>query len=191
MAARVEPAKFISGNVSTPKTLKVFARLQNGSETEVTRFARFEAFDATIAEVDEFGAVTGRRSGDTHILAHYAGQIGYAYALVPQTLTKASAFTAETLTDPIDRLIAEKLKLLNIVPTPICDDGTFLRRVHLDIIGQLPTPNDIRAFGANPAGDKRMRVIDDLLRHPLHAAVWATKLCDITGADNRVWVRSP
>src|SRR5439155_26665412 len=85
-----------------------------------------------------------------------------------------------------DRMIAAKLKKLNIVPTPLCDDVTFLRRAHLDIIGQLPTPEDIRKFLADGSPDKRARVIDELLQHPLHAAVWATKLCDITGADNRV-----
>src|SRR5581483_11785267 len=57
---------------------------------------------------------------------------------------------------------------------------------HLDIIGQLPLPEDIRKFLADPAPHKRAKVIDQLLEHPLHAAVWATKLCDITGADNRV-----
>ena len=72
------------------------------------------------------------------------------------------------------------------MPSSRCDDVTFVRRVHLDIIGQLPTPEEVRRFLADPAKDKREKLIDDLLRHPLHAAVWATKLCDITGADNRV-----
>src|SRR5262249_46488729 len=37
----------------------------------------------------------------------------------------------------------------------------------------------------DPSPDKRARKIDGLLTHPLHAAVWATRLCDITGVDNR------
>ena len=105
----------------------------------------------------------------------------------PQPKTDGFQFPEEKLADSIDRHIAEKLRLLNIAPSPQCDDVTFLRRVHLDIIGQLPLPADIRKFQADLAQDKRARVIDDLLKHPLHAAVWATKLCDITGADNRTW----
>lgn len=185
-AVRIEPPKFLGNMAAPPTALKVFARLQDGKELEVTRFARFEAFDATIAEVDETGKVAGLRNGDTHILAHYAGQIGYTFALVPQALPKGLTFPQEKLTDPIDQMIVEKLKQLNIVPSPLCDDVTFLRRVHLDITGQLPMPDDIRKFLADPAKDKRARAIDQLLHHPLHAAVWATKLCDITGADNRV-----
>ena len=185
-AVRVEPAQFLATIDAAPTALKVFARLDNGKELDVTRFARFEAFDATIADTDEAGNVSARRSGDTHILAHYAGQIGCTYALVPQTLAKGVTFPNQKLTDSIDRSIADKLRKLNIVPSPLCDDLMFLRRVHLDIIGQLPMPDDIRKFQADPAKNKRERVIDELLRHPLHAAVWATKLCDITGADNRV-----
>src|SRR5262249_15133581 len=36
-------------------------------------------------------------------------------------------------------------------------------------------------FLADTAADKRATKIDELLAHPMHAALWATKLCDITG----------
>ncbi len=185
VAVCVEPPKFVTAEGAAPTPLKVLARLDDGSERDVTHLARFEIFDGTIAEMDS-GRVSGRRIGDTHILAHYAGQIGYTYALVPLPAPKGIAWPEEKLADPIDRLIVDKLRQLNIVPSPRCDDLTFLRRVHLDVTGQLPLPDDIRKFLADPAPDKRAQVIDSLLAHPLHAAVWATKLCDITGADNRV-----
>src|SRR5262249_44760708 len=47
--------------------------------------------------------------------------------------------------------------------------------------GSLPGPDDIRAFLADQSPDKRQRKIDELLAHPLHAALWATKFSDITG----------
>src|ERR1043165_6783779 len=99
MSVRVEPSRFVIPIDTAPTALKVFARLQNGSELEVTRFVRFEAFDPTIGEVDDNGSVTARRSGDTHILAHYTGQIGYTFALVPQPLPKGLAFPQEKITD--------------------------------------------------------------------------------------------
>lgn len=186
LAVRVEPARLVLPLDAKPMHLKVLARLSNGTELDVTHLARFDVYDPTIAEVDAHGQITSQRSGDTHILAHYAGQIGYTFALVPQTLSAGMKFPEEKLTDALDRMIVDKLRLLNIVPSAVCDDLTFLRRVHLDVIGQLPTADDIRKFQADTRPDRRQRVIDDLLQHPLHAAVWATKLCDITGADNRV-----
>ena len=83
----------------------------------------------------------------------------------------------------IDGEVTAKLRLLNMVPAEATSDGEFLRRVTIDTIGSLPTPDDVRAFLADPSPDKRQRKIDELLAHPLHAALWATKLSDITGND--------
>ena len=49
---------------------------------------------------------------------------------------------------------------------PRADDATFLRRVHIDIVGVIPTAERITAFLADKTPDKRARVIDELLAHP-------------------------
>ena len=98
LAVRVEPTQFVAKVDAKPTPLKVIARLHDGKEQDVTHLAKFEPFDATIAEVDDAGKVTAHRSGDIHILAHYAGQIGYAFALVPQTLPKGIVFVRNTPT---------------------------------------------------------------------------------------------
>ncbi|MCE9533051.1 MAG: DUF1553 domain-containing protein [Planctomycetes bacterium] len=186
VSVNVEPPTFTLLPGASPTSLKVIAKFLDGSSRDVTRFARFEAYDATIAEVDETGRVTAKRSGDSHILAHYAGQIGFTIALVPQKLPDGVRFPDEKHADAIDRQINDKLSALNIIPSDRCDDNTFVRRVHLDVIGQLPTAEEVRKFLADKSPDKRAQLIDELLKHPLHSAVWATKLCDITGMDNRV-----
>jgi hypothetical protein len=81
----------------------------------------------------------------------------------------------------IDRAVFAKLRQLNIVAAPLSGDAEFLRRVTLDTIGTLPAPDEVRSFLADQAPDKRLRKIEALLAHPMHAALWATKLCDITG----------
>src|SRR5204862_1150167 len=52
-------------------------------------------------------------------------------------------------------------------------------RVHLDIIGRLPTPDEIRVFLADDSGNKRARVIDELLQRPEYADHWAAKWADL------------
>ena len=57
--------------------------------------------------------------------------------------------------DAVDKLLLARMAKLNIVPSPVCDDLTFLRRVHLDVTGQLPTPDEIRVFVNDKTADKR------------------------------------
>ena len=56
-------------------------------------------------------------------------------------------------TAAVDRLVSEKLKRLNILPAPLCSDNDFLRRVYLDVIGQLPPPEEVRRFVSDPDPD--------------------------------------
>jgi len=81
--------------------------------------------------------------------------------------------------------VLAKLRQLKIVPSELSGDAEFLRRVTLDAIGTLPAPDEVRAFLADRSPDKRQRKIDALLAHPMHAALWATKFCDITGNKPR------
>src|SRR5262249_36517596 len=60
-------------------------------------------------------------------------------------------------------------------------DEQFIRRVTLDTIGTLPAPEEVRKFLEDKTPNKREKKIDELLAHPMHAALWATKFCDITG----------
>lgn len=85
--------------------------------------------------------------------------------------------------DVIDQEVFAKLGRLNIAPSGPASDAEFLRRVTIDTTGGLPSPEEVRRFLADPRPDKRDRKIDELLAHPLHAAVWATKFLDITAAN--------
>ncbi|QDV17214.1 Planctomycete cytochrome C [Gimesia panareensis] len=66
-------------------------------------------------------------------------------------------------THPIDRLIDHYLAEHQLPrPGPI-DDATFLRRIHLDLVGLLPTPEELNAFLDDTSPDKRTRKIRELL----------------------------
>jgi hypothetical protein len=64
---------------------------------------------------------------------------------------------------PIDRVL-DAWTATHRLPRPArADDATFLRRVSLDLVGLLPTPEETRAFVADPAPDKRARLVRALL----------------------------
>ena len=64
---------------------------------------------------------------------------------------------------PIDRILEGWLQTKKSPTPPLADDATFLRRAHLDFIGLLPTVAETQAFVADPAPDKRVRLIRSLL----------------------------
>ncbi len=84
----------------------------------------------------------------------------------------------------VDKHVLAKLRRLNLPPAPLADDAAFLRRVSLDLSGELPTPAAVRAFLADTRTDKRMLKIDELLSRPGHAALWTLKFCDLLKASD-------
>lgn len=81
----------------------------------------------------------------------------------------------------IDTAVFSNHDRAGITPSATCDDATFLRRLSLTTTGQLPAPAEVREFLGDKSFDKRERKIDQRLADPLHAAVWATKLSELTG----------
>ncbi len=67
------------------------------------------------------------------------------------------------LDSPIDRFMDAYFQENGINWKEPVDDKVFIRRVYLDAIGLLPEPEEIEAFIADSAPDKRSRLIDSLL----------------------------
>ena len=67
---------------------------------------------------------------------------------------------AAPLHERIDQLIEAKA---GGPLAPVANDAEFLRRVHLDLVGRIPTADEVRAFLADTAADKRLKVVDRLL----------------------------
>jgi Protein of unknown function (DUF1553)/Protein of unknown function (DUF1549) len=162
-------------------TVRATVEYADGSRADVTPYCEVRVQDDSVASVGADGKVRGIRPGDTAIVASYLGQIATARVLVPAPVEKGKAYPTITEANFIDREVFAKLRRLNIPPSELSDDATFLRRVTIDTIGSIPSPEEVRAFLANRSPDKRRHKVDELLCSPLHAALWATRFSDITG----------
>lgn len=80
----------------------------------------------------------------------------------------------------IDALLREELPLAaEQSETPICDDATFLRRVTLDITGQLPTPGKVTSFSLDPDPAKREKLVEELLASREFGTNWGRYWRDV------------
>lgn len=86
--------------------------------------------------------------------------------------------------NPVDRLIDAYLAQRKLSLPPRIDDGAFLRRAHMDLIGLLPTPEEHAAFIADTQPDKRERLIRTLLARDVdYAEHWLTFWNDLLRND--------
>ncbi|CAG4997565.1 hypothetical protein DYBT9275_01801 [Dyadobacter sp. CECT 9275] len=82
-------------------------------------------------------------------------------ALEPRT--PALPAPSGDIVKPIDRLVNAYFQKNKIEWKPVVDDRIYIRRVYLDIVGLLPTPEKIDAFLADNRPDKREILAQELL----------------------------
>jgi hypothetical protein len=90
----------------------------------------------------------------------------------------------EGRTNPVDRLVDAYFAEHHIAPPAALGDAAFLRRVSLDLVGLLPTPEQLEEFLADQASDKRERLVRRLLDDDqAYAEHWLTFWNDLLRND--------
>ncbi|AMV36005.1 PSD1 and planctomycete cytochrome C domain-containing protein [Planctomyces sp. SH-PL62] len=82
---------------------------------------------------------------------------------------------------PIDRFVLEKLEAQGRSPAPAASRRAFIRRASFDLVGLPPTPEEVDAFEADPAGDADAvaRLVDRLLASPRYGERWGRVWLDL------------
>lgn len=183
-ALDVTPGDFALLKDGKPLQVTVKATFADGTSEDITPFCDFKITDDAVAALSPLGLLTPRQPGDAGLTVLYRGSVKAIRVLVPAP-AKPGAYPAVPETNYIDREVFAKLKMMNVVPSDLSSDEMFLRRLYIDALAQLPTPDEVREFLKDKDAKKREKAIDKVLAHPLHAAVWATKLSDITGNNTQ------
>jgi hypothetical protein len=164
--------------IHASQPLKVTATYTDGRQRDVTWLTQFSSADEGMLSVTPAGLAKAERHGETIVRAAFHGQVEIATFTMPlETSTYPQWYAARN--NAVDNHVMDKLAALRIEPSPLCDDATFLRRVQLDLIGVLPSPDEARAFIADNSTDKRSRKIDELLQRPEFVDHWSLWLGDL------------
>jgi len=169
---------------SREQQLVVRARFADGSTRDVTRLARYGSTDTAVASVDDEGRVVKLKRGETAILISFENLVATC-RLIFREPVPGLVWADPTESNFIDQHVFAKLKLLRIPPSELSNDAMFCRRVYLDVIGLVPTPEEAVTFLEDRHPDKRARLIGALLKRPEYVDFWALKWADRLGCNQR------
>jgi hypothetical protein len=205
-AARANSIEVIPDNVyldlpGMSQQMLVIAHYRDGSTRDVTREAIFSSSNIEVLAIKDNSAVSLRR-GEGAVLVRYEGN----YATAPMICMgdrSGYAWTEQPQFNYIDRHVDAKLQAMKILPSGLCTDAEFARRVYLDLTGQPTTPERVKAFLADPSESlvKRAKLVDELLASDDYVQFWSNKWADLLQANStslgqkglwtfRGWLRS-
>jgi len=182
----VAPSRVFLSRRGERHRILAIAHYEDGTREDVTRSAAWESRDEEVARL-ESGSVVAVGTGETPILARFGGHSGVAVA--GATLTPVTAAAAPIEEGIVDREIFSRLRRLGIRPAPPADDFELCRRLYLDLIGRIPTAEELQSFAGEEVGratspdrsdrsdgrHRRLRVerfVDSLLAGPEFARNW-------------------
>ncbi len=171
--------------------ISAYAHYSDGTVEDISRRAQYESNDGETASVNEAGLVrTSGMSGEAAIMARYQGMVAVVRITVPLGVNVPNwTFPEKT---KVDTFTSKKWRELGLVPSELCSDEQFIRRVFLDVTGTLPTPKQVLDFAADTDAAKRDKLVDKLLDSPEYAYFFANKWADILRVKRRnEQVRAP
>ena len=181
LEVQVTPNEVLFRNDADTAQLKVVAIWADGTREDVTPLCRFKTNDEQVADVTKNGLVKAGTPGDSHIVVSYDRAVVPVPIIRPVSDHFGDDYPIAASRTQVDRLVVNKLSKLGIIPSEVCTDSEFLRRVSLDLTGTLPTAKEVEAFLEDQSSEKRTNKVNELLERPGYTAWWTTKLCDFTG----------
>lgn len=94
----------------------------------------------------------------------------------------------------IDTLLARRWEEHHVEPAPPLDDAAFVRRIHLELAGRIPTYDETVAFLGDGSSSKRDELIERLLESPdyvSHFYNWWADLLRLAERPQRTLVLEP
>lgn len=178
VSVELYPKEAVMDGEGETQQLTVRAKYSDGTDRDVTGLTYFSTNNETSAAVDQQGVVTANARGEAFIMARFETHtVGSDFIVLPKGLEYTDPKTPEF--NYIDTLVHTKLRKLRVIPSEICTDEEFLRRVFVDITGTLPTSEEHHKFLADENPDKRAHVIDELLNRKEFVEMWVMKWAEL------------
>ena len=172
------PNKIVLEGDGATQQLVARAKYSDGTDRDVTNQVVFLSNNDASAPVDQAGKVTAKTRGEAFVMARFATfTIGSQTIVVPKNQPYEWADVSEY--NYVDEHVNNKLKKLRMLPSEVCSDEVYIRRVFLDVVGLLPKPEEVSAFVADTDSKKREKLVDELLGRKEFVELWVMKFAEL------------
>jgi len=174
----VFPKEIVLEGPAATQQITVRATYSDGTDRDVTDLALFMSNNDPVAKVGKDGQVRSGDRGAAFILARFnVFSVTAQVLVIPKDLVYARPAAPEF--NYVDRAVNERLHKLRILPSGLCTDEEYVRRVTIDVVGLYPTPAEVRAFVADPRPDKRAQLVEALLQRKEFTELWVMKWAEL------------
>ena len=174
----VFPKQVVLEGKNATQQITVRATYSDGSDRDVTNLALFMSNNDPTAAITKEGLVTSGDRGAAFMLARFD-----VYSTVAQVLVIPDKlqYTRPQLTEAnyIDTNVNEKLHKLRIIPSEVCTDQEFIRRLYIDVAGIYPSPDDTRQFLAPPSAPNTDTLVDALPSRTEFPHIWVCTFANL------------
>jgi len=186
VSLEVFPKQFVAPLPGMRQQLAAVATFTDGSKRDVTAETFLESSNTETATIDKFGVVSALRRGEATVLARYEGAYA-ASSFVCMGDRSGFVWQDQPVNNFIDGLVYDKLKKVKVLPSGLCTDEEFVRRLYLDLTGLPPQPEQLTAFLADgrPSREKRDALVDKLVGSPEFLEHWTNKWADMLQVNRK------
>ncbi|MCB9951841.1 MAG: DUF1549 domain-containing protein [Planctomycetaceae bacterium] len=168
---------------AAPVEIKAIAQFSDGTQRDVTSLCVYDSSALSVV-VSPNGVATSESAGLTTVSVRYLDKQA-AVRLEFVEPRPNFEFAAPPVQNRVDELVFQQLKRLNMNPSPLCNDATFIRRAYLDLTGLLPSAEVAREFVSSSEPDKRNKLINRLLESPEFVDQQTQRWADLLRAEEK------
>ena len=178
VSVEIYPKGAVLDGEGATQQINVRAKYSDGTDRDVTSLAYFLSNNDNSAPIEQNGVVTAAKRGEAFIMARFETHtVGTHFIVLPKGLQFQWKEIAAN--NYVDELIYDKFKKLRILPSELCTDEEFLRRVSLDVVGVLPTVEEYHNFMNDTDPNKREKLVDELLGRKEFVEMWVMKWAEL------------
>lgn len=183
-ALHVSPLEIRATSKGDTIPIKVEAQMADGSSKDVTRWCVFESMDEGVADVTGQGEVVFQNHGVTSVLIRFGALTSSCRIGLPYPTDELIEF--EATHHPVDEVLQGEWNKWNLKPAAMAEAHTLVRRLFLDLTGQIPSKEEAVHWTQEVAANKGYQpLIKHLMSTPAFADLWSLRFADWLLVDTK------